>query len=86
MRKTSVAAASVALATAGSAVLGGVALAGGHHHYHGEYAGNGEGGKAINNCLNVGIPILSGIGLGGEGKSKGASCKANANGYGGDVY
>ena len=71
MRKTSVVAGTVAVAAAGSAVLGGVALA---------------GGEATNNCLNVGIPILSGIGVAGQGQASGASCSATANGTGGSAY
>jgi hypothetical protein len=92
MRKASVLAGSIAVATAGSAILGGVALAGGHHgHSHNysdddNYGGSGKGGKATNNCLNVGIPILSGLGLGGSGDAKGATCNAEANGTGGDAY
>lgn len=98
MRKASIAFGTIAAATAGSAVFGGVALAGchegchsdhdGHHHSysHNTRGGDGVGGKATNNCLNVGIPILSGIGIGGQGAAGGAGCEANANGSGGDAY
>jgi len=41
----------------------------------------GNGGSATNNCVNVGVPILSGIGLlAGEGAVSAASCSASANG------
>ena len=94
MHKTSIVAGSIAAATAGSAAFGGIALAECHHHHHGEHhrsshsteGGNGTGGTAINNCLNLGIPILSGIGLLGQGDAKGATCTANANGTGGNAY
>jgi hypothetical protein len=87
MRKASVVAASVAAATAGSAMLGGVALAwGGHHDSSIDRGGDGTGGKATNNCLNVGIPILSGNGVLGQGDAKGATCNATANGTGGSAY
>jgi len=58
MRKASVVAGSIATATAGSAIFGGVALACGHHHgghhesNHSTEGGNGTGGDATNNCLN----------------------------------
>jgi hypothetical protein len=88
MRKASVVTGSIAVATLGSAVLGGVALAGGHHYYSDDdsYGGEGKGGEATNNCLNVGIPILSGLGLGGSGDAEGATCDADASGTGGDAY
>jgi hypothetical protein len=87
MRKSSVVAGTVAAATAGSALFGGVALAwGGHHHGYFDRGGNGVGGKATNNCLNIGIPILSGLGVGGTGDAKGATCSASANGTGGGAY
>ena len=95
MRKGSIIAGSVAVAAVGSTALGGIALAGNHYHAdsksghshskhykHGgsDYARGGDGGKATNNCINVGIPVLSGIGVGGEGKATGASCSASADG------
>jgi hypothetical protein len=84
MRKSSVGVAVLVTATVGSAALGGVALAGGW----GDTAigGAGKGGTATNNCLNVGVPILSGIGLGGSGTASGASCSATANGTGGSAF
>jgi hypothetical protein len=81
MRKSSVGVAMLATATAGSAVLGGVALA-----WDGSQGGAGTGGTATNNCLNVGVPVLSGIGLGGTGVASGASCSATANGTGGAAF
>ncbi|HEY9415019.1 MAG TPA: hypothetical protein VIQ30_09700 [Pseudonocardia sp.] len=103
MRKASIAIGTIAAAAAGSAVFGGVALAGNHccnshhngHHNghshsnsydHNSRGGDGVGGDATNNCLNVGVPILSGIGIGGQGAAGGAGCEANANGRGGDAY
>jgi hypothetical protein len=67
-------------------MLGGTALAGHHHHHHGNHGGNGYGGEATNNCVNVGVPILSGIGIAGRGAANGASCDARANGFGGDAH
>jgi hypothetical protein len=81
MSKTKVGVAVVATAAAGSVALGGMAMAG-----TGNAGGNGTGGKATNNCLNVGIPILSGTGLLGQGTASGASCDATANGTGGNAY
>jgi hypothetical protein len=98
MRKASIAIGTIAAATAGSAVFGGVALAGchdgchshhhGHHHgsYHHTRGGDAFGGEATNNCLNVGVPILSGDAIGGSGKAQGAGCYASANASGGDAY
>ena len=44
-------------------------------------AWGGNGGTATNNCLNVGIPILSGINvIAGQGAASAATCNANANG------
>ena len=41
----------------------------------------GNGGTATNNCLNVGIPILSGLNvIAGQGTAIAAACTANANG------
>ena len=100
MRRASVVAGSIAVATAGSAIFGGVALASnchkhnshhnGHHNNHhssdhNTRGGDGNGGNATNNCLNVGVPILSGIGVGGSGSSDAGNCTANANGTGGDA-
>lgn len=86
MRKASVVAGTLAVAAAGSATLGGVALAWDGHHSVLNRGGNGTGGKATNNCLNIGIPILSGIGLGGSGSATGATCNASADGKGGAAY
>jgi hypothetical protein len=86
MRKASVVAGTIAAATAGTAAFGGVALAWDGHHSHFARGGNGTGGKATNNCINIGIPILSGIGLAGSGKASGATCTASANGTGGAAY
>ncbi len=82
MSKTKIGAGVLAVASAGSAVLGGVALASGDD----SFAGSGVGGAATNNCLNVGVDVLSGIGLGGSGAASGASCAAAANGTGGNAY
>lgn len=68
-----------AVAVAGSALLGGVAFAAG------DSGGSGAGGTATNNCLNVGVPILSGLGVAGTGTASGASCAASANGSGGNA-
>jgi len=75
--RTVAAAAVVALAGAGFA---GTAFAWGE-----EEGGNGTGGTATNNCLNIGIPILSGTGIAGHGLAVGAQCNATANGTGGDA-
>jgi hypothetical protein len=88
MRKASATAGLLAVVTSGSMLLGGTALAW-HHHHHwwsDDDGGNGKGGTATNNCLNVGVPILSGIGVAGEGLAGGASCYASANGSGGDAH
>ena len=74
--RTLAAAAVVALTGAGFA---GTALAWGNQ------GGNGAGGNATNNCLNVGIPILSGTGIAGQGTASAASCNATANGTGGNA-
>jgi hypothetical protein len=100
MRKSTIVLGSVAVAAIGSTALGGMALAGGHHHCceykhshskgksysDNDYARGGDGGKATNNCVNIGVPILSGIGVGGEGKAGGAGCTANANGGDATAY
>jgi hypothetical protein len=86
MRKASVVAGTLAVAAAGSATLGGVALAFDGHHGINNKGGNGTGGKATNNCLNIGLGLLSGIGLGGTGSATGATCNASANGTGGSAY
>ncbi|MGQ0480575.1 MAG: hypothetical protein ACT4O0_06035 [Pseudonocardia sp.] len=82
MSKTKIGASILATAAAGSAVLGGVALASGSD----SYAGSGTGGAATNNCLNIGVDVLSGIGLGGTGVASGASCAADASGTGGSAF
>lgn len=87
MRKASVTAGLLAVVASGSMMLAGTALAGHHHHWWGDSdGGNGKGGKATNNCVNVGVPILSGIGVAGQGGANGASCYASANGSGGDGH
>jgi len=78
MRKSFIAAGVLSLATAGSVVLGGTALAWG-----GE-GGAGTGGSATNNCVNVGVPIIAGNGVLGQGTAVGAACNASANGTGGN--
>jgi hypothetical protein len=79
MRK-SIIAGVLTVAAAGSLALGGTALA-----WDGNTGGAGTGGVATNNCLNVGIPVLSGLGVAGTGSAVGASCTAVANGTGGDA-
>ena len=95
MRKSFITAAVLALATAGSMTfVGGTALAGGchegcggeHHQSDEDTGGAGTGGTATNNCLNVGIPIVSGNGVAGTGSAPGATCNASANGTGGAAY
>lgn len=101
MHKASVTTGSVAVAAIGSLALGGIALASnchhnshhnghhnGHHHSysHNTRGGDGVGGDATNNCLNVGVPILSGLGIGGSGDAGGAGCVASADGNGGNAY
>jgi len=76
--RTLAAAAVVALAGTG---FSGVALAGGHENQ----GGNGVGGTATNNCLNVGVDLLSGTGIAGQGTANAASCDATANGTGGNA-
>ena len=97
MRKATIAAGLLSLATAGSVMfVGGTAFACGDSCGRapsccssapsgGDTGGSGTGGKATNNCLNVGIPILSGIGIAGTGSASGASCDASANGTGGSA-
>jgi hypothetical protein len=81
MSKTKIGVAVLATAAAGSAALSGVALA-----CIADQGGSGTGGTATNNCLNIGLNLLSGLGIGGTGKSDGASCGASANGTGGAAY
>jgi hypothetical protein len=89
MNKSIIAAGVLALATAGSLTfVGGTALAGGcgcegGGSHDSDTGGAGKGGTATNNCLNVGIPVLSGIGVAGSGSATGAACNATANGTGG---
>jgi hypothetical protein len=75
MRKSFVASALLAVVV-GSTVLSGVALA--------DSGGSGTGGTATNNCLNVGVDLLAGIGVAGTGIANAASCTATANGNGGN--
>jgi hypothetical protein len=84
MRKSFITAAVLAVASAGTVMLGGTALADGCCGGGGNSGGAGTGGTATNNCLNVGVPILSGIGVAGTGSVTGASCNATANGTGGN--
>jgi hypothetical protein len=81
MRKSFITAAVLSLATAGSVMLGGTALAWGGE----DTGGAGTGGTATNNCLNVGAPIIAGNGVIGQGTAVGASCNASANGTGGNA-
>lgn len=84
MTKTQIGAAALA-AVAGASALGGTALAG----YGGagdSVATGGKGGTATNNCLNIGLPILSGLGIGGQGSATGAQCNASANGGNASAY
>jgi hypothetical protein len=74
-RKTAISA--VAFATVGSALFGGAAMAGGIHNDGGA---GGNGGTATNNCLNVGVPVLSGIAVGGTASAVGAQCTSSAGG------
>ena len=76
MRKGFITSALLTLATVGSAVFGGVALA----------DGSGKGGTATDNCLNVGVDVLAGIGVAGQGVADPATCGASANGTGGSTY
>jgi len=79
LRKSSIAAAVIAAATAGSALFSGVALAGAGDDIT-NTGGNGGNASATNNCVNVGVPILSGIAVGGTASATGAHCTANATG------
>jgi hypothetical protein len=78
MSKTKIGVAALATVAAGSAALSGVALAG-----IGSQGGSGTGGTATNNCLNVGLNLLSGLGIAGQGTALAATCNATANGSGG---
>jgi hypothetical protein len=81
MRKSFIAAAVLGLATGGSVMLGGTALA-----WDDEGSGGaGTGGSATNNCINVGVPLIAGNGVLGQGTAVGASCDASANGTGGNA-
>jgi hypothetical protein len=80
--------AAVAFATVGSTLFGGVALANDGKNGHNDIrntGGAGGNGTATNNCLNIGIPILSGLALGGTASATGASCTATATGGAGGV-
>jgi hypothetical protein len=72
--------AAVAFATVGSTLFGGAALAGDGRDITNDGGAGGAGGTATNNCLNIGIPILSGLALGGTSSATGASCTATAPG------
>jgi hypothetical protein len=78
MTMTKIVAAVVSAAAMGSVALGGIALAS-------DEGGSGTGGTATNNCLNVGVDLLAGIGVAGQGLASGASCLASANGTGGNA-
>jgi len=88
-RKAAIAA--VAFATVGSTLFGGVALAddgkgkGKHGNDVTNTGGRGGDATATNNCLNIGIPILSGLAIGGTSSATGAYCEANATGGAGGV-
>jgi hypothetical protein len=69
----------VAFATVGSALFGGTALAGAGDDIT-NTGGNGGNATSTNNCLNVGVPILSGIAVGGTASAVGAQCVANSTG------
>lgn len=83
----------VGVTASGALMFGGAALAdcgpfegaGGGQAVAGNSGGSGTGGNAVNNCVNVGVPILSGIGVAGSGSASGASCGASANGVGGNA-
>jgi hypothetical protein len=76
MRKSFITAALLA-AVAGSTLLSGTALAGG---------GSGTGGSGNNNCIPVGVNVLSGIGLlVGQGAAGAGSCSVDASGHGGNA-
>lgn len=79
MRKTVIAVAALA---AGTAALTGSAVAG----VGNDVATGGAGGAATNNCLNVGLNLLSGLGVAGQGTATGASCAASANGGNAAAY
>lgn len=82
--KTQIGAAALAAAATGALALGGTALAGAGGVD--DVAVGGKGGTATNNCLNIGIPILSGLGIGGQGSATGAGCTATANGGDATTY
>ncbi len=75
-RKAAIAA--VAFATVGSTLFGGAALA--SDDITNDGGAGGAGGTATNNCINIGIPVLSGLGIAGQGSATGASCTASAPG------
>ncbi len=68
MRKTIVGALVVTAALVGPAAMIGSAQAA------------GVGGNAVNNCLGVGLNLIGGIGIAGQGTQTGAACVAQANG------
>jgi hypothetical protein len=78
LRKSAVAAAVIAFATAGSAFLGGTAFAGDETEVWNVGGAGGNGGNANANCL---IPIGASVGLLGQGGNV-AQCNA-AGGAGG---
>lgn len=74
-RKAAISAA--AFATVGSALFGGAAMA---SDIVNDGGAGGNGGTSTNNCLNVGVPVLSGIAVGGTASAVGAHCTSAANG------
>lgn len=70
------------LAASLAGVAGAPAFASGGRHHH-EPSGNvtgGNGGAADNYCLNVGLQLLSGLGILGKGTAENAECTAAAPG------
>jgi hypothetical protein len=61
-------------------MFGGTALA-----WDGE-GGAGTGGSGTNNCIPIGVNLLSGIGLlVGQGAASAGSCSVDASGHGGNA-
>ena len=78
MFKTKIAVAVLATAACGSVALGGIALAG-----IGDSGGAGIGGTATDNCVPIGVNVLSGLGVIGQGTALAGTCAASAQGIGG---
>jgi len=81
MSKANIGVAVLVAGAAGSVALGGVALA-----WVGNAGGAGTGGTSTNNCVPIGVNVLSGIGVAGTGAARAGSCDATANGTGGNAY